>query len=516
MSLSSSFALIPQSRRHRLVWLLGLGMLALAVGCAEMRSTATLPVEQIIRGAAPSAGEATFLPPLLGTPKDESLPPPKESGTVAATRLGFSATDAAKVVPINLDTVLRLAESQNGQAGVGREKLREALANQDVAAKAWLPDLWVGAGWYRHDGGVADEEGRLVHSSYSSLFAGLEITSRFDLREAVYKKVEAERRVWQQRAEVARLSTDALMEASTTYIDLLAARAAEAMAVQVEGHLQALLKQTTVLAKTLPSAEVEVSRIQADVHGQQLLIRKFRESALASTAKLIYLLGLDPASELALMDRHLLAFSLVNVDVSVEELAAQALQNGPGIRELEGLLNLIQQASDKANGLSQYLPVLDLRVAEGGFGTGPGDRNDWDNRFDFGFQLRWNVTEWLTRRERQRVAQARIGQAHATYQDLRAKLTMGVQEAREAVLSGRDQMDLGEKQVKDATKAYERTTYRFNQAPNPKDRSPAEVLLSIRALNGSNFAYVQAIRDHDKAQLRLAILTGMIGSRCEN
>jgi outer membrane protein TolC len=412
--------------------------------------------------------------------------------------------------------VFRLAESQNGQTAIARAKLNEALANRDAAAKAWLPDLWVGASWYRLDGGTANPDGSLLHASYSSMFAGTEICSAFDLREFAYKKVDAERRIWQQRAEVSKLTSDALMDASTTYVDLLAARAAEAVVVQVQGYLEELFKQTKAIANTLPAAEVDVARIQTELQAQQLLLRKMREGANSAAIKLIYELGLDPASDLVPVDRQLAALALVNPDVPVEELVARALAEGPAVREMEGMLNLIHQAQEKASGLAKYLPVFDVRLAEGGFGTGPGDRMDWDNRFDFGIHIKWNLTELALARDKQRANQARIDQAHLTYQDLKAKLTMGVQEAREAVQSGREQMDLAEQQLKHANNAYERSKQRLMQAPNLKDRSPSEVLLALRSLNGAHLAYVMAIRDYDKAQLRLFVLTGSAHEDCRH
>src|SRR5439155_12907568 len=133
----------------------------------------------------------------------------------------------------------------------------------------------------------------------------------------------------------------------------------EAVTLQSENSLADLLKQAEGLAKTLPVAEVDVVRIQGEVHGQRQLRRKFQENARAAEAKLIYLLGLDPASELAVMDRQLAAFVLANADLPVDELVALAMQNGPAVREMEGLLQLVHQANDKSQGLSQYLPVFD-------------------------------------------------------------------------------------------------------------------------------------------------------------
>jgi outer membrane protein TolC len=508
----------PLLRKRRcLAMLLGPLLFAVAVGCTGIQTSsesAQAPIQApIVRGSPqiPDELPRVLPPPTATVPKKEV--PPAISDLQTGGRLGFSNSDPGRLVPINLDTVLRLAETQNGQTAVAREKVREAFANCDLAAKAWLPDLWVGAGWYRHEGGIADFEGNLVQSSFGSLFAGLEINGRFDLREAVHKQVQASRRVWQQRAELSKLSGETLVEASTAYVDLLAARAAEAVASQMEEHLKDLLKQSTALAKTLPAAEVDVARVQADLHGQQQLVRKFREASVTAGAKLLYLLGIDPASELAVMDRSLVAFTLVDANVATEDLVAQAAQNGPAIREVEGILQLVHQASAQANGLGQMMPVLGFCMNEGGFGTGPGSAMNWDNRWDFGVNVRWNLTNWFTRCEQQRILQAQMSQAHLSYQDLRAKLTMGVQESREAIHSGRDQMDMGLLQVKHAADAFERSKARFTQAANLKDRSPSEVLLAIRALNASNLAYLLAIRDHDKAQLRLAVLTGTIGPR---
>ena len=54
---------------------------------------------------------------------------------------------AARSLPISLDTVLRLAEEQNGQVAIARERVLEATAEKNV--KHWLPDVYVGTAYYR-------------------------------------------------------------------------------------------------------------------------------------------------------------------------------------------------------------------------------------------------------------------------------------------------------------------------------------------------------------------------------
>src|SRR5439155_574392 len=141
--------------------------------------------------------------------------------------------------------------------------------------------------------------------------------------------VEAERRVWQQKGEVTKLCSEQLLEASNAYIDLLSARAGEALALAVEGQLVDLLDRTQKLAKIDQSLTVEVSRIQAELSGQKMLLRKVREGAAAASMKLAYLIGLDPTSELILLDRSLAAFNLVDVNAPADALVGQAMTNGP-------------------------------------------------------------------------------------------------------------------------------------------------------------------------------------------
>ncbi|MCI0464789.1 MAG: TolC family protein [Gemmataceae bacterium] len=451
--------------------------------------------------------------------------PPAQAGRQAPTaRLEFhqgqpppaveqAPPPPAKTLPINLDVVLRLARDQNGQVAVAREKLNEAFAQSDVAARAWLPDLWVGTTYYRHEGGIQNEDGTLTHSSFGALFAGVELGGRFDLREAVFQKIDAERKVWQQKGELSKLTSENLLDAASTYVDLLAARAGEAIALEVEKSLRALLKDAEALAKIDPGAGVEVSKVRAEISGQLQVLRKLREGARSATAKLLYLLGLDSDAELVVMDRYLLPLSLVDTSGPVEGLVEQALVNGPGVRELEGLLNLVNQASARAQGLGQYLPIFDFRMADGAFGAGPGSRSSWDNRWDLSMSLRYNLTPWLTVKDRQRATQAKIQQVHLSYKDLRDRLTMGVREGYEAVHSGREQIELVEQQIKYARDTYDRSKFRLKERERLKG-TPTEVLLGIALLGRAQISYLQALRDYDKAQLRLLVLLGLGAERC--
>jgi outer membrane protein TolC len=489
----ASFSFLPQLRCQRgLVHSLGAALFLVVAGCAQIGPMATVR-PPLVRAAAEPPGE---LPAPRGV---ESKAPPPATLAEPAT---------VKALPISLDTVLRLAQDQNGQINLAREKLQEAFAARDVASKRWLPDIYVGTAFYRHEGGIQNPDGTFVRSSFGALFAGLEVCGHFDIRDLAFQKIDAERQIWQQRGELSKLTSENLLDAANTYVDLLAAHSGTAVAVTLQGYLDELLERAKKLAAIDPGAEVEVERVATQIAWQRQIIRKLRESATAAAAKLVYLLGLDPCSELVLLDRQLAPFSLVDASAPACDLVAQALAGGPGIREMEGLLALIHDSSERAKGPGKYLPVFELKMAEGAFGAGPGDSMTWDNRWDLGLQMRWNLTEFVTARERKRVAQSKIQQAQLTYQDLRGKLTAGVQEAREASLSGLDQVTFSRTQIEHAQKAYERSDYRLR---NVKGASYSEVMLAIQALGGAQVNYLNATRDYDKAQLRLLVLLGRTG-----
>jgi outer membrane protein TolC len=421
---------------------------------------------------------------------------------------GAEVEGHARVVPITLDTVLRLAEEQNPQIAIARERVNEACGERAAAVSRWLPDVYLGAAYYRHEGGIQDFTGQLIQSSYGSLFGGLEVNARLDLREVAYHVVQAERKTWQSKGELSRITSETLLEASSAYIDLLAARTGIAIARNLLQKMEDLLQRTKKQAvpKIEPGLRVEVERIQADVHGQQVLIRKLESQAAAAAAKLTVLLGLDPGVVLVPVDPLLMPIEVVDLNPPACELVARALENGPGIREMEGMLAVIHEAMERASGPARFLPIFEVRLAEGSFGAGPGASLAWDNRWDLGVQARWNLTEFAALKERREVTRARLAQIHLSYEDLRRKLAVGVQQLRDAILSDRDEIQLSEEQINHARQAHNLSKQRLDHTI--PGATPSEVLLSIQSLARAQLNYISSVREYNKDQLRLMILLG--------
>ncbi len=458
----------------------------------------------------------------VGTPASHSPPPeistpaaaPPTSSPQRTTRLAApEETPPAKQrdLPIDLDTVLRLAEGQNNQILLARSRLQESHVNKDLVDKAWLPALNLGMAYYRHEGGIQNQDGSVIHSSTGALWPGVTLDTKFDLRERTFQQINAERKVWQHQGDVAQLTTETLQEAATAYIDLLSARTAEVILQRLAAHETALLKWAEALYKQDKSAEIMVESIKVQTTARLQALAHIRQQGDAAAAKLAYLLGLGPDVKLIPVDARLVPVELIDAHVSPEELVNRALATGPGIREIEGLLATVEGGLQKSTGLSQYLPIVEMRMIEGAFGAGPGASTTWDNRWDMGLQMRWNLSEFLLAKEKRRLAQANLAQVHLTYQDLRGKLTLGVQESQQLILSAQDQMSHTLEQIRHADKTYQLSNLRLTQ--RIEGSSTNEVMQAIRGLEAAHLSALNIIRAHNKAQVRLLLLTGAACAR---
>jgi outer membrane protein TolC len=460
----------------------------LARGFLRLACPALVVSGAALGGANPLHGQETLPPP---APASAAVPP----------------AAAAPPLPVSLDTVLRLAEDQNAQIRLARARVREACALQ--GANPWLPDVYVGTTYYRHEGGIQNEDGTLTHSSTGALFAGMELYGKVDVQEMTYRCLCAQRRAYERQGEACRITSDKLLEATCAYLDLLAARTAAALFRGQVADLEALLAEVRQQAGVAPAQQIEVPQVEGELQEQRQAWRKAQEQAAAASAQLSYLLNLDPCRELVPVDAGLIPLDLVDVCVPTADLVGRALANGPGVRQLEKLLALSQQGLDQSRGLLPWLPTMEVRMGEGAFGAGPGDDMRWDNRWDLAVQARWNLTALAQARCNREAAQAQAEGAALAYEDLRGKLTAGVRQAQESAQSAHEQFGLASGQIAAARRALGLSRQRRQSHVT---QGHTEELIARRAVLLAQLNYVNAVRAFDKAQLQLLILLGAGGA----
>jgi outer membrane protein TolC len=456
-------------------------------------------------------------PAVVGTPvvqekeaNGKPAKPPTQADCTAAPSAVRVAQIKPKVLPVDLDTVLHLAEEQNVQVALAREKLNESHAEKDLADLSWLPNIHAGLAYYRHEGGIQNEDGTLQKSSTGALFPGLDIAARLDLRETAYQRINAERKVWQQKGELSRITSETLLDAANTYLDLLTARTTEAVIRRMQEYQQEVLKRAEAAVKAgTAAAKQQLEALRAAVSGRQQVVAQLRQQGDAAAAKLAYLLGLPPDVQLIPIDTALRPIILADAGQPTEALVSQALQAGPGVQELERMVEIIQDGVDRA-GQGRFIPTVELRTLEGPFLAGPGGSFSTDNRFDLGLQFRWNLSDLWTAKPRQRLAQSRLSQARLSYEDLCGRLALGVQEAQQTIQSNEAQIRMSAEQISHACESYR---IGFQRLVEPAaGGTTGEVMTAIQVLELAHLNSMNAIRNHNKAQVRLMVLLGAAGA----
>jgi outer membrane protein TolC len=423
------------------------------------------------------------------------------------------STTAPQTIPVSLDAVMRLAEESNPLVAVARAKVCTAFAERELAATKWVPDIYVGVGYWRHEGGIQLQEGPLISPSTAATLSGTQINATYNPREYAFRQLASARKIWQSHGELTKISSEQLLEASSTYIDLLAAHTALAVSRDLEAKITDLLDK----AKRLNTAQndsvptkLEVIRIEAEFQGQKQTQQKLKATIEAASAKLVYLLGLGDSTQVVPVDSQMAAFHLVDAKTPTDALVAQALAAGPGVRELEGVLGVIQQGMNTATGAARFVPEVNVQVGEGLFGAGFGSTMTWANRLDAGVQARWNVSDLFLASRKKAVAFAQMNEAQWNYHELRSKLTLGVQDAQTTIQNTGTQFVVAEDQIRRAKEAAQLSRKLKDTDPMGEKLtiSYADVTLTHKAVAMAQLNYIEILREFDKAQLRLMVLLG--------
>jgi outer membrane protein TolC len=103
-------------------------------------------------------------------------------------------------------------------------------------------------------------------------------------------------------------------------------------------------------------------------------------------------------------------------------------------------------------------------------------------------------------------AESKLQQTNLTIDDTRGRLTLGVREAYDAILSGREQVGYLTVGVRHARETYRLANLRLTEGV--MGASQAEVALSIRGIEAAEFNRLGALSALDKAQVRLLLLVG--------
>src|SRR5262249_14731515 len=152
---------------------------------------------------------------------------------------------------INLPTALQLAQARPIDIALAQARLQAAQAQQQRARALWLPTIYTGLDYARHDGQIQDVVGNVFGTSKSSLFIGAGPSAAFNVSEAIHAPLAARQGVRSREADVQTSLNDTLQAVAESYFNVQQARGDVAGALEALAHADPVATRAAELATGL-------------------------------------------------------------------------------------------------------------------------------------------------------------------------------------------------------------------------------------------------------------------------
>jgi outer membrane protein TolC len=463
----------------------------------------------------------------LALPPDEALPPlPADLATTPDAALAAPLVPGEVIQPIDLPGALRLAGARDLDIAIARERVCQALAELSEARVLWLPSLYIGPNWIRHDGQVQTVQGPVQTISKSSLFIGgtaaagssisgpvpaggppqvSGLTSILRISDAIFAPLAARQVVNARRAGIQIATNDALLGVAEAYLDLQSAAGRLAIAREAATHAGTLADLTAAYARSGAGLEADQRRALAERDRQRKNVALAVGDLEVASAELVRRIRLDPRLVVAPVEPPETVLRIVPDACSIDDMIITGLQNRPELAEAQALVSatLIRLRQAK---LRPLIPSVAFRYSGGGFGGGQNAFfGNFNGRSDADVNLYWELQNLgLADRAiaRQRSAQRRTaGLEMLKVQDRVAAEVVGSEKARRAA---NRRMVEAARAVPEAVDSLALNLTNIRRAAGlPGATRPIEVLQPIQALAQARADYLDAVLDYNRAQFRL-------------
>lgn len=508
---------MPAIRSH---WLLGLTLCA-ALGLAlPPGSTAA---EQAPPGVQPLPPPPAFARgPLPARRRD---PQQVFQGPIISRPPAFVTAPAPKLqshesgLPINLATALRLADARPILIAAAQASVQVAAAELDHARVLWLPNLNIGAAYYRHDGGVQASSGEYFNNGRNQFMAGGGPSATIATTDAFFTPLAARQVLRSRKSDMQAARNDALLEVAEAYFNVQQARGRLIAAEDAAEKARTLTKRIEALATELVSP-IEANRARTLLASLNQSVAVARGEWGAASAELTRVLRLNPTALVLPVEPPHIQVTLISVDRNIDELIPIGLTNRPELASQQALVQA-SLARLKQERVRPLMPSVVLwgdavPTAPGGYLMGGvfassnnGHGSPVTARNDTSLQLLWGLNN-LGYGNRAMVRERRAEQQQALIALYRAQDAVAADVARAHALleSAVTQVAAAETGVKQGQISYAGNmkglseTTRFGDVLVLVNR-PQEVVAAIQQLADAYRNYFTAINEYNRDQFRL-------------
>ncbi|GAC1451044.1 MAG: hypothetical protein NVSMB9_35870 [Isosphaeraceae bacterium] len=477
-------------------------------------------------GPAPAATrtEADKLP--LALPDERHRAGLEDEFRGPAPPFGSPIIPGQVIQPIDLPDALRLAGARDLDTAIARERVCQALAELQKARVQWLPSIYLGPNWIRHDGQAQVVEGRVRTISKSSLFLGATVaagssvsgpvpaggpaqvsglTTILRFSDALFEPLAARQVVDARRAGIQIATNDSLLGVAEAYMDLQRAAGRLAIAREAATNAETLAGLTASYARTGAGLEADDRRSLAERDRQRKNVELAVGELEMASAELVRRTRLDPRLVVAPVEPPETVIRLVPDRFLIDDLIVTGLRSRPELVEAQALVQATLTRLKQAK-LRPFIPSLAFRYSGGGFGGGTNAFfGNFNGRSDAEVNLFWEVQNlgFADRASaRQRAAQQRV--ANLELLKVQDRVASEVVRAEKERLAAARQMDQASRAVPEAQASLTLNLANIRRGAGlPGATRPIEVLQPIQALAQARTDSLESVLAYNRAQFRL-------------
>jgi outer membrane protein TolC len=440
--------------------------------------------------------------------------------------LGAALIPGQVIEPIDLPGALRLAGARDLDIAIARERICQAVGELEQARVLWLPSLYLGPNWIRHDGQVQFVDGPVKTISKSSLFLGATaaggssvtgpvpaggpapvtgLTTILRISDAIFEPLAARQVVAARQAGLQVATNDALLALAEAYLDLQEAVGRIVIARDAAANAASLSELTASYTRTGAGLEADNRRSLAELDRRRAEVEAAVGQLEVASAELVRRIRLDPRVVVAPVEPPETVLRLIADDCPLDDLIATGLHHRPELAEAQALVQATLSRLRQAR-LRPLIPSLAFRYSGGGFGGGPnGFFGNFDARSDADVNLFWEVQN-LGFADRA-IAKSRAAQQRTASLEMlkvQDRVASEVVRADKARLAASRQMQEAGRALPEALESLRLNFINIRRGAGlPGSTRPIEVLQPIQAMAQARADYLDAVLAYNRAQFRL-------------
>jgi outer membrane protein TolC len=420
-------------------------------------------------------------------------------------------------LPIDLPAALQLAGARPIDIAVAAERVRAAAAQLDRANVLWLPTIYLGTDYARHDGQIQDVAGKVFTTSKGSFMLGAGPSAVFAISDALYAPLAARQNVRARQADAQAAQNDSLFAVAEAYFTVQQARGELAGAADAVRRSEEVVRRAEQLAPGLAPA-VEANRARSELARRRQSVETAAERWQTTGAELSRLLRLDPTLLVEPAEPPHLRVNLIDTERPVDDLIPVALTNRPELASRQAQVQATL-ARLKQERIRPLVPSVLLRgnatnpagtLSSGVFGGGLNNSmSTFNARNSIDLQIVWEFQNLglgnrAAVRERQADSQAAVLELFRTQDRVAAEVAHAHAQTRRAANRLRD----AEVGLREAIETADKNIQGMTQTRRAGELlvlvfRPQEVVAAVAALEQSYRDYYGAVGDLNRAQFRL-------------